>query len=111
MATARHISCLDVPFVTPYQRSIVYDMAAGAINALTPPDVPGALNLNGVSPPGSFQYSGFLGEADVRPFPQCRHLNHPQMTREAQIDALGGQLAYDAVLGVVFTAIFGKAEW
>jgi hypothetical protein len=43
----RYISCNDVPFVTPYQRSIVYDMAASALNALTPPGVPGRPNLLG----------------------------------------------------------------
>jgi hypothetical protein len=108
--TNRYISCIDVPLITPYQRSIVYDMAAGTINALAPPGAPGVPDLLGISP-GDFHYSGFLVEADVRPCPKCRDLNHPQMTTQAQIDALGGQLAYDAMLGVVLTAIFGKAEW
>jgi hypothetical protein len=47
----------------------------------------------------------------MRRFPKSRDLNHPQMTPQAQIDALGGQLVYDAVLGVVWSAIFAKAGW
>jgi hypothetical protein len=70
---------------------------------------------------GGFQYSGFGNERnDMRPFPTCRDLNHPQMTLQAQIDALGGQPVYDAMLRLVTRALFdthsrgalfAKAEW